>query len=62
MKKIIFTLLFGAFIISYPAVYSQDSTKSAEKNAKVVKKEAKGKHKKAVKKEEKVEKKEDKNK
>ena len=62
MKKIIFAVIFSAFIIGYSDAYSQDSTKAVKKSAKVIKKDAKGKYHKGMKKEEKMEKKEDKNK
>jgi hypothetical protein len=60
MKKLLFALLFGAFIIASSGVYAQDGTKSTEKSGKVIKKAAKGKNKKAMKKDEKMQKKEDK--
>ncbi len=62
MKKLMFALMFGSFVIGAANVYSQDDHKAVEKAAKVEKKEDKGKHKKAVKKAEKMEKKEDKGK
>lgn len=57
MKKIISIAVFGICLFAYSAGYSQDSTKTKEKGAKVMKKESKGKTKKAAKKTYKMDKK-----
>jgi hypothetical protein len=62
MKKIILAAICGICIFGSTIVYSQDSTKAANKGSKAMKKEDKGKHKKAVKKTYKMEKKEAKDK